>query len=294
MATIRLKWGSVWVGPIADGKIAVKWGSAWVRPSKMSVKNGTTWGATDYEGYPSEPTGLAVNAWATHEAASFKWTAGAGGAAATSFEVMVRNSAGTTATTGSLIATKTDTASPSVDFTEVVQNTQYNVYVRALSAAGLPSDWVGPLQIKMGKDSSSTTTTKTGTRPYSLAKSVVGYKDAAVGPVIPTNVTLAHIRYQITNGFSGVLSPYGTHSISRWGNSAEGGQFSWPSASIDTTINVAYVSNGGVQGMICRGSGWSTAASGSYVATGTITVTGTETYQYQETTTIPAVANSYW
>jgi hypothetical protein len=287
--TLKIQSGGVW-RTVADGKLKVRVGSAWVTPSTMKVQVAGVWRDTGYAGSPAAPTSLAVNAWATHDAVSFKWVAGVGGAAVSLYEVAVNNEANTTR-----VATKTDTTSPSADFTEVVQNTKYNVYVRAKSAAGLYSAWTGPLQIKMGKDAFTTYTTETGTRAYSLSKDVVGYKDAAVGPVIPTAVLVQTIRYQITNTFSGVLSPYGSHSISRWGNTVEREQFNWPSASIDQTVNVTdYQSNGGVQGMICRGTGWSTAPSGSFVCTGTITVNGQETYTYEQAHVTPAVANGYW
>lgn len=295
VASLKIQSGGAWK-TVADGKLKTRIGSVWVSPSSLKIQVAGAWKDSGYQGAPAAPTGLAVNAWATHDAVSFKWVAGVGGAASASYEVMVRNAAGTTATTGANVVTKTDTVSPSVDFTEVVQGTKYNVYVRALASSGLYSAWVGPLQISMGKDATSKTVTTSGTRAWtSGAKSIVGYKDVAVGPVVPTTVVVQAIRYNVSETFSGVLSPYGSHSISGYRNSAEQAQFSWPSSSIDTTPALTdYRSNGGVQGLICRGTGWSTTPTGSYILTGTITVSGLEDYTYNTTTTTPAVANGYW
>jgi len=296
MAVLKINTGSAW-HTVVDGTLKVQKGGVWISPSHLYGHNGTSWVDSGYRGFPSNPVNLAVNAWATHDAVSFKWGAGTGGASVSGYEVMVRNAAGTTATTGTLIATKTDTASPSVDFTEVVQNTQYNVYVRAKTAAGLYSGWVGPLQIKMGKDAFTTYANVTKTRSWSkVAQDVIGYRDMPVGPVVPTSVKVTAIRYQITNsGWTSALSPWNNREIRHWGNGAQGTQFSWLSQTVDTTYNVTdYTSNGGTQGMVCLGIGWSSTAAGEYVATGDITVSGIETYVESVGTTTPAVANGYW
>jgi len=188
--------------------------------------------------------------------------------------------------------------SPSADFTEVVQNTAYRVYVRAISASGLSSGWSGPLQIKMGKDAVTTYTTETDTRPFSTAVSVNGYKDALVGYAVPTNRAVQTVRYQISAyaGFTSALSPYNNREIYRLSNSGQNERFSWLVQSIDTTVDVAdYWGNGGITGMICRGTGWASGpATSNYRATGTITVNGYETYNYQQAHTVAAIANGYW
>lgn len=284
---LKVKSGGAWV-TVPDGTVKVNKNDTWVSPAYIYVKDGGVWVDSGYRGFPAAPVNFAVNAW-DYDSVSVKWGAGSGGATISTYEIELRNSGGVT-----VVSEKTDTSSPSTDFV-VANSTKYQLFIRAKSTAGLYSAWVGPIKISIGKPASTYYTTETGTRPWSSAKAVVGYKDAAVGPTVPTNVVVQSLRYQITNDFSGILSPYGSHSISRWANGAEKEQFNWPVQTIDTTVNVTdYTSNGGVQGMICRGTGWSTSATGSFTADGTITATGTETYTYQQAHTNPAVANSYW
>jgi len=289
---VHYKWTGGWVVP-ASGKVALKWGgTTWLHPSMMRVKNGDPgggyWVDSGYRGFPAEPTSVAVNAW-NYDTVSVKWAAGAGGAAVSSYEVQQRNAS------GGVITTSTDTTSPSVSFA-VADSTKYQFYVRSKSAAGLFSDWVGPLKVSIGKPASTYYTTETATRNWSAAANVGGYKDAIVGVAVPSAVVVTTVRYQISsqNGFTSVLSPYNNREIYRIANSGQQERFSWGNP-IDVTVNVAnYTGNGGITGMICRGAGWSTAASGTYKAIGTITANGVETYSYQQAHTIAAVANSYW
>ena len=290
---VRYKWTAGWVAP-ASGKIALKWGgTAWIHPSMMRVKvgdpGGGSWVDSDYRGFPAEPVSVAINAW-NYDTVSIKWGAGAGGAAVASYEVQQRNAS------GGVIATSTDTASPSGNFA-VSDMTKYQFYVRSKSAAGLYSDWAGPVKPSIGKPASTTYTTETATRNWSAAANVGGYKDAIVGVAVPSAVVVTTVRYQISaqNGFTGALSPYNNREIYRIANSGQQERFSWLAGSVDVTVNVAnYTGNGGITGMICRGAGWSTAASGTYKAVGTITVNGVETYSYQQAHTVAAVANTYW
>lgn len=287
VASLKIQSGGVW-RTVADGTLRLQVGDAWVYPSSFKIQSGGVWRDSGYSGFPSPPTSFAVNAW-DYDSVSVKWVAGVGGSPVSGYDIQLKNSANTVT-----ISTQSDTASPSADFA-VVKDTKYQLFIRSKTSTGQVSDWVGPLKIAIGHAAFTTYTDDPATRAYSLSKSVIGYKDAAVGPTIPTSVDVQTIQYNITNDFSGVLSPYGTHSISRWGNSAEKEQFSWLSQSVNVTVNVAdYASNGGVQGMICRGTGWSTAASGSFVATGTITVNGIEHYTAHNPHSNPAVANGYW
>lgn len=289
MPALHVKNGGNWV-LVDDGNLAVKYNGAWIFPSHLHVKNNGAWVDSGYDGFPAPPTGFAINA-SNFSTLSVKWTPGVGGAPVGNYEIALNSADNSTR-----IATLNDTASPSGNFS-VQEDTKYQIWIRAETQAtgGVTSAWVGPIKWAIGHAAYTTYTDDPATRPYTLAKAVTGYRDVAVGPTIPTSVVVQTIRYQISNTFSGILSPYGSHSISRWQNAAEKEQFSWLSASIDTTLNVTdYTSNGGVQGMVCRGTGWSSTPSGSFICTGTITVNGIENYTAHNAHSHPAVANAAW
>ena len=283
--------GGSWI-TVADGKAFFNSGGAWISPDYIRLKNGDigggSWIDSGYRGEPTTPTGLAVNAW-TYTSASVKWTAGAGGAAAASYEIQLLNSS------GGVISTVTNTASPSSTFT-LASDTKYQFRVRAKSASGLYSPYTANLRIQTGHASSTYTTTETGTRPWSSAASVNAIKDKIVGPVVPSSVHCTAIRYQISAnaGFTSALSPWNNREIHPWLLNADGATFQWQVGSIDTTIPHSFIGNNAINGMICRGTGWTIYETGTARAVGTITASGTETYQYQQTHTNPAVANSYW
>lgn len=290
MALLRFKNNGSWV-TVLDGHLRVKSGGVWVYPAKMYIKNGGAWRDTGYAGFPGAPTGFAVNAW-DYDSMSVKWTPPATGAPVTNYEIAVNNEANTVR-----VATYDDTASPSINFA-VTKDTKYNIYIRSETATQV-SAWVGPLQVAIGHAAYTTYTDDPATRAYTLAKDVVAYRDVGVGPTIPTTVDVQTITYNVpaTNWTSVLSNPASGvhHSISRWGNGAEREEFLWPNASVNTTVNIAdYASTGGVQGMICRGTGMSSTAGGPYVFDATITVKGIEHYTAHNAHSHPAVANSYW
>ena len=263
----------------------------WVRPGIVRVKWGAGWVDSGYRGDPAAPTGLAVNAW-NYDNVSFKWTAGVGGAAISHYQVVI-NDQTNTINRGTWTGTTAATTSGNL---AVADSTKYHAYVRSISTNGLGSDWIGPLKISIGKPAVTTYTTETGTRNWSQAASVNGYKDANVGVAVATNRTVKSVRYQISAnaGFTSILSSYNNRQIYRVKNSSIQEIFSWD-GSVDTTPSVAdYVGSGGITGMRCTGAGWSIYTTGTERAVGTITVSGTETYSYQEPHTTPAVANTYW
>jgi hypothetical protein len=280
---------------IPDGTLRIKsgglGGGSWWAPSYLYTKYGSGWRDSGYRGLPVAPTGLAVNAWATHSTVSFKWTAGAGGAPIAKYILAINNEAN-----NARVQEWEDTASPSSTRT-LSQGTKYHVYIRAETAGGLTTGWVGPLKIKMGTDDASYYTTEQSTRAWSEAASVNGYKDALVGVSVATHRAVQTVTYNISAnaGFTSVLSPYNNREIYRLGNSGQGERFSW-GASVNYTLDVGdYWGNGGITGMICRGTGWATGpASHVARAVGTITVNGYELYNYQLYHPVPAVANGYW
>jgi Fibronectin type III domain len=282
--------GGSWV-TASDGDVHVKWGgTTWINPSFVKVKWGGGWLDSDYRGYPADPTGLAVNAW-TYTSASVKWSAGSGGAAASTYEVQLRNQS------GGVIQTSTDSSSPSITFS-LSEQTKYQFYVRAKTASGLYSGWTGPLRIQTGRAATSTTTTEPAIRSWSKAANVNAWKDHPVGVVVPSTVVMKSIRYQLSAnaGFTSVLSPYNNREIKLWLNNSDAYAVrNWLNP-VDQTLPLNNAAIGGlnVQGFICRGSGWSSYSTGTQRVVGTVTVTGDENYDKVVTVTTPAIANSYW
>jgi len=288
-------YGGNWVGPIANGNIRSRWGGGWFVPSYVRSKRGNvgagSWHDSGYRGLPTAPTNLAVNSWTTYESVSFKWNAGAGGAPAASYDVQINNQAN-----NAVVASSNDTASPSISFTQVVPYTKYNVYVRAKTASGQVSDWVGPLKIWMGKAAVTTYTTETATRAWSNGQGINSYKDVSDGCIVPSSVKLTHVRFVIyaNEHFTGILCPYNNRQIYAIHNGGLGGQFNWQAWSIDETHYWDYNGNGGLTGLRCAGTGWSIYSTGLQRALGNVYAYGNETYSYQQAHTTPAVANTYW
>jgi len=292
--SLRTKSGAAWSPAIAAGKVAFKWGSGWVLPSTMKVKWGAGWVDTGYAGYPAAPINVGINYWDYNEV-RIQWAAGSGGAPVAAWNVVQTDAAGNWLRSYDL------GGSPSpAGYFPVNESTKYRFYVRSKGSTGLYSDWGAGSGVgaSIGKPAVTTYTTETGTRPWSAAVSVNGYKDALVGYAVPTNRAVQTVRYQISAyaGFTSALSPYNNREIYRLSNSGQNERFSWLVQSIDTTVDVAdYWGNTGITGMICRGTGWASGpATSNARATGTITVAGYETYQYQQAHTTAAVANAYW
>ena len=275
---------------INDGKLQVSWGGAWVTPSTMKIAWAGVWRDTGYAGFPADPVNVHLTHWDYNDTI-MAWSPGSGGAAVADYHVVQ------TDVSGNWLRqyTVAGTTSPAIP---VSQSTKYRLYVRARSAANLFSNWGPSIGTSIGKPAVTTYTTEEATRPWSLAASVNGYKDAIVGVGVATNRVVQNVRYQISaySNFTSALTPYNNREIYRIANSGQYERFSWLVGSIDTTVNVGdYWGNGGVTGMICRGAGWaSTASSSIYRAVGTITASGYETYSYQQAHTTAAVANSYW
>ena len=294
MASVKINSGGVW-RTIATGDLRVKAGGVWVYPASMKVQSGGAWRDTGYVGYPAEPTNLAVYSWTTHEAVSFTWKAGVGGAPTASYDIQINNQAN-----NAVVASSNDAAAPSISFTQVAQYTKYNVYVRAKSAGGLVSDWVGPLKIWMGKDAVTTVTPTTKTRAWSESQAIGtnGFRDNPCGVRAPSSVRMTAIRYIVSanGGFTSILSPYNNREIFYWFDNVQGGRVSWSSPEDTGNITLNNVSAGTAypQGFICRGIGWSSSASGPYRVNGTIYLYGTETYVENVSSTVPAINNTYW
>ena len=293
--TLRYKWGAGWVIPAA-GKVGIKWGgTTWYTPSILRVKIGAAgggyWHDPGYRGYPSDPVSFGLY---SHDYSNVRvqWAAGAGGAPVSSYTVVMNNQANN-ATVDSWAGTGGVSGNLSV-----AHSTKYHFYVRSESASGLSSNWVGPIKLAIGKPDASYYTTEQSTRPWSLAASVNGYKDAIVGVGVASHRVVQQVRYQISanGGFTSVLSPYNNREIYRIANSGQQERFSWLAGSVDTTVNVGdYWGNGGITGMICRGAGWATGPATHVArAVGTITASGYETYSYQQYHSVPAVPNAYW
>lgn len=274
---------------LTDGKLKVKWGADWVVPSLCYIQWGGAWRDTGYRGYPAIPTNFHLTHWDYNDTIC-AWSAGSGGAPVADYHVVQ------TDVSGNWLRQYTvgGGTSPAIP---VSASTKYRLYVRSRSTANLFSDWAPSIGISIGKPAVTTYTTEEGTRPWSLAASTNGYKDAIVGVAVASNRVVQNVRYQVSAnaGFTSILSPYNNREIYRIGNSGQGERFTWNATSVDTTVNVGdYWGNGGITGYICRGTGWSIYTTGTQRAVGTVTASGYETYSYQQAHTTAAVANSYW
>jgi hypothetical protein len=289
---IYIKTGGAWRAA-ANGALRVRSGGAWYSPAVIYTRYGGGWRDTGYRGYPAVPTGINVYAWDYNQVRIY-WAAGAGGATPSGYHIVQTDQS------GNWLRQYNVAGSPSPNgYFPVDQDTRYMFYVRAYTPAGLYSGWNGPLRTAIGHAAYSTYATVTATRAYTQPASVVSYRDAPVGPVVPSDVVVQSIVYTISNsGWTSVLSNPASgvhHEIYRWANGGQYERFIWPGASVNTELNLSdYGSNGGVQGMIARGTGMSSTAGGPYVFTGTITVKGTQTYSYVQETVHPAVGNSLW
>lgn len=273
---------------IGDGKLKVSWGGAWITPSTMKIQWAGAWRDTGYAGYPAEPVNVHVTAW-DYDSVNFAWSAGSGGAAVADYHVVQTDVSG-----GWLRQyTVGGTSSPSIP---VSKSTKYRFYVRARSAANLFSDWGPSIGASIGKPAVTTYTTEWTTRPWSNGQGINSYKDVSDGCIVPTDVTLTHVRFVIyaNQGFTSILCPYNNRQIYAIHNGGLGGQFNWQATSIDQTFYWDYTGNGQLTGLRCAGTGWSIYSTGLQRALGNVYAYGNERYSYQQAHTTPAVANSYW
>ena len=305
-STIRLKSGAGWLGPVADGNLRLKWGGPWISPSyvrhKVGDVGGGYWRDTGYRGYPNPPSGPWVHYWPTHNNVQFAWNyAGAGGAPVAHYQVVLTDSS------GNWLATEdsTDNLSP---YWGVGPDGYYQCFVRSVAANGLTSPFQGPVRIRMGHDATPNYAWVHHTQPWASGWDVGGdgwshgYMDNVCGPGAPGDVQVESIHWQLYSsyGFTSQLSP-GTNRVIyvvlNGGQDPYGwGQTGWWNG-IDAWDYFSFTGNGGANGFVCRGVGWSVAPTGGQNkrVCGYITVHGTQHWDsYDIVSWNPDVANGYW
>jgi hypothetical protein len=303
---IRVKDGDVgagvWRGPIADGNIRLKWGgTTWKSPAYIRVKNGDVgsgaWVDTGYRGYPNEPSGVSVNTWdnTAFNDLTIKWSApAAGGAPVAAYEVRKNNAS------NQEVTTFTDTTSPSSAFT-MSPNEKAQFYVRSKSAAGLFSDWVGPVRVLMGHPEEGHYRTENRTRSWYREVNGPWYRDAYTGGEtvikVPSDVVIKKFHYDLRaqGGFTSILSPYGSREVKMVVFSNDYNTMNMGSPYVTVDGGYSHQGDGSWWGLRCRGEGWSSTAGGPYKMLGTFGITGTETYQVQVyVVDVAYKSNGYW
>lgn len=167
----------------------------------------------------------------------------------------------------------------------VSQDTDYQYKVRAKGAGGGVGDYSGVRKPAIGHAAYSTVAA------YSLAKSSNVYKDVADGPQPPSGqgIVLNLMTVAMTCTFStSVASGTASRTLQYVANGAAGYGTGTKPNPWNETFGFGVTPNGGIQGLVARGTGWSSVAGGGFRLTGTITVSGDKTTDY------PAVANGYW
>lgn len=323
----RVKVGDVGGGSwqvISDGTLRVKsgdvGGGSWSSPASLKVKSGNvgggSWLNSGYVSEPNPPQNFAINAWTvplgSNGTLSVKWTApAAGGAPATSYEIELRNSANT-----STIQSKVDSASPSVSFTGLAEDTKYYVRIRSRAASGLVSSWVY-LKPWMGHAKITSNRWVRKVRSYAEAQYHTYYVGAPlVGPapksrrvengvadigVYVKEVTLSYTISQWTNSLTSssrqaYLRNGDTGPLQQLLGTAQGGPFGGQASPAYQPVGVAdRWSDGGVWCLYLSGGGWGTYASSYYALTAIVQVLGDEYYtQIEAYTSRTELANRYW
>lgn len=290
---IMVKSGGVWVGPVEDGTVNIKLGGRqpdgsfslehWVYPTNIWVKSNGAWVDTGYRGYPNEPGTVSVNAWDSTNflTVSIKWGAASsvGAAPTASYEIQQLSS------TGGLINSDTQTDLTSKNFA-TVEDGKYQFRVRSKSTGGLYSDWSPILKVEMGHKEEGYYANENRTRTWYKEINGNWYKDAYIGNQtvinVPDTVVIKEFHYALSAnaGFTSALSPFGSRTVTHVFLNVEWGD-TMSMNSPYNTIEYGFNNNGDNKwwGLKCKGSGWSTTATGLERMVGKFGIEGVETYQ---------------
>jgi len=305
--TLRAKSGGAWVGPIADGNLAVKVNGAWVRPQYCKVKSGGVWRDTGYKGYPNPPGDPAVYAWDYSNVQAYWGYAADGGPPIDYYEVQLLTS------DGSLWASEnsTDNISPSWG---IGQDARAQIRVRSHGANGLVSAWSNNLRVATGHAETYNYGWVQRTRGWSTGGGIgyEGYWNNLAGFAVPSSILVNAVHWQIwsTDGIPmsvwppAYVSGGNRHVCIQLNESYVWERPNWP-PSIDGWDGVnypgglTYWGNGGRTGFVCRNRNEdSNGADNPWAGVridGYVTIYGTEYYNnWEVVSTNPAVGNSYW
>jgi len=226
---------------------------------------------------PSAPANLRVTS-ATNDftGVSLAWDAVTG---ATKYELQMLNEAGTQLGLYDIGTGLTNRRSGSID-------TRYQFKVRVTTSTGT-SAWSSPLRWAIGHAKETGTRSVNKTRAWSQQITVNMVKDAMTGITLPANVVASQLIVNLTATFAtSLMSGTSTRWVEKITNSVSGAnQGSKPNPWSEAMSQTA-ATTGKLQGVVLRGTGWSSSPTAGFRATGTIKLTGTETYTTTETYTI--------
>lgn len=270
MPAIRYKWGGGFDGPVANGKLQTKWGGGWFVPTVIYAKSGALgtggWVDTGYRGYPNPPQGIWVHAWNFGAVALGFSGPAAGGAPVAAYQLVQTDSA------GNWLSQVEVGGSPWGNF-GVGEDGYYQFYVRSKSAAGLYSNFVGPLRVRIGHTEQGYWQTE-GRTQYWSSEHVSGARNRDdpfwIGHGGDCVLQTMHWRNLRTGGMSGTVSPWGSRTVNYIFN---GGDFGAINGELGEILNghsydkggFGHTGTGAGWGLVARGSGWSTVSNGYYM-----------------------------
>jgi hypothetical protein len=144
---LKIKRSGAWAD-VANGNLKIRSNGAWQSANYCYIRSGGVWRDSGYRGYPLVPQSLAVSPGAAPYNWSFsqvtvQWAAPAAGGAPVDHYQVVKTDAN-----GSWVSA-VDTGATSYTF-GVSNDERCQFYVQSVSAAGLPSGFIGPVRVQIG------------------------------------------------------------------------------------------------------------------------------------------------
>lgn len=299
--TIRVKVGGIGGGSwrvVPEGafrieaRTAVPAGQGWFRANKVWIKRGEIgggfWHDTGYVGPPFPPQSFRVTSWDFSVVNTAWFAPAAGGAPVHHYEVLKQDQWGNTyggyplSVSGALGTTFPFVVSP---------DDRLQLFVRSVSAAGVVSDWAGPIRVQIGHTQILTPYLETTTQAW--ASPVVGvnlYNGASAGPTVPSNVEVWGMYVNLTGtvGYNPMSHPDSSPQrdilFVAQGQVVQTGQLRGDGVLVldNPSHGWLYISGNGANsgwGLYCVGSGWSSNGTSGNRAVGDLQVHGTETIQ---------------
>jgi len=257
---------------ITDGNARVKrpWEGSWTSPTYVYAKigglGGGSWRDTGYRGYPNPPQSIWVHAWDFNNVAIGFSGPAAGGAPVVAYQLVQTDS------NGNWMNAPEVGGSPWGNFA-VGEDGYYQFFVRSKSAAGLYSNFIGPVKVRIGHTEQGYWAAENRTRGWqSDHPSGARNADDPFWIAFGSNVVIQsmHWRNLRTGGMSGVVTPGTNRTVNFIYNYGDFGPINNEHGTIYNGSNVDKggfnnQGNGNPWGIVARGAGWSTTGNGYYM-----------------------------